>query len=227
LPTKRLLVYVAVGLVVLAVGTIGLVAAGPGPDSSDGLVIQAGQDGGATDAGVVAADGLLGAASPGTAASTTTEAQRIWVQVAGAVRIPGVYQLAAGSRVFEAVAAAGDFADGADQQAIALAAQLSDGCRVYVPEIGEMLSGAVVTPAQSSAGVTGGATVSGATGGPVSLNSATAEQLDSLPGIGPSLAKQIIAYRESKGPFTSIDQLADVPGIGPAKLEQLRPLVVL
>jgi competence protein ComEA len=149
------------------------------------------------------------------------------VQVAGAVRMPGVYHLMAGSRVFEAVAAAGGFVDEADQQAVALAAQLSDGCRVYVPKMGETVSGAVVTPAQSFAGVTGGATGGGASGGLVSLNSATAEQLDSLPGIGPSLAQQIIAYRQSKGPFTSIDQLADVPGIGAAKLEQLRPLVVL
>ena len=61
----------------------------------------------------------------------------------------------------------------------------------------------------------------------MSLNSATAEQLDALPGIGPSLAQQIIAYRAAQGPFTSIDQLTEVPGIGPAKMEQLRPLVVL
>ena len=63
--------------------------------------------------------------------------------------------------------------------------------------------------------------------GPVSLNSATVEQLDSLPGIGPALAQRILSYRETQGPFTSIDQLGDVPGIGPSKLEQLRPLVTL
>ena len=61
----------------------------------------------------------------------------------------------------------------------------------------------------------------------MSLNTATAEQLDSLPGIGPAIAQQIIAYRETQGPFTSVDQLTEVPGIGPAKLEQLRPLVGL
>ncbi len=113
------------------------------------------------------------------------------------------------------------------QQAVAQAAQLSDGCRVYVPRIGETAGGAVVTPGQSSAGITGGSSGGGSSGGVVSLNSATAEQLDALPGIGPSLAQQIIAYREAQGPFTSVDQLTDVPGIGPAKLEQLRPLVVL
>jgi competence protein ComEA len=225
LPTKRLLVYVAVGLVVLVVGTVGLVVAGRGSQGGDGVVIQAGQDG----AGSIgaAADGVVSPGPTETMAPTTTEVQRIWVQVAGAVHVPGVYQLQVGSRVFEAVAAAGGFTDEADQQAVALAAQLSDGCRVYVPKVGESIGGAVVAPAQSSAGVTGGVTTGGAEGGPLSINSATAEQLDLLPGIGPSLAKQIIAYRESKGPFTSVDQLADVPGIGPAKLAQLRPLVVL
>ena len=63
--------------------------------------------------------------------------------------------------------------------------------------------------------------------GPVSLNSATLEQLDALPGVGPALAQQIVTYRETLGPFTSVDQLDDVSGIGPAKLEQLRPLVGL
>jgi competence protein ComEA len=149
------------------------------------------------------------------------------VQVAGAVHVPGVYQLAGESRVFEAVAAAGGFTEEADQQAVALAAVLTDGCRVYVPKVGETMTGAVVGPADSSAGVTGGATGSGSAGGLVSLNRGTAAELDSLPGIGPSLAQQIISYRESQGPFTSIDQLTDVPGIGPSKMEQLRSLVAL
>ena len=83
----------------------------------------------------------------GAAQTTTTQAPRIWVQVAGAVHVPGVYQLGAGSRVFEAVAAAGGFADDADQQAVAQAALLSDGCRVYVPKVGETVGGAVLTPA--------------------------------------------------------------------------------
>jgi competence protein ComEA len=202
------------------VGTIGLVAAGLG--AADAVVVRAG------DAGVADLPGggdLVG--ESGMAETTTTEAPRIWVQVAGAVHVPGVYHLAAGSRVFEAVAAAGDFTDDADQQAVAQAALLSDGCRVYVPKVGETADGPVVTPGQSSAGITGGSTGGGSPGGLVSLNSATAEQLDALPGIGPSLAQQIIAYREAQGPFTSVDQLTDVPGIGPAKLEQLRPLVVL
>lgn len=72
-----------------------------------------------------------------------------------------------------------------------------------------------------------GGSATGSTAGPVSLNSATVEQLDALPGIGPALAQQIVVYREANGPFTSVDQLNDVPGIGPSKFAQLRPLVGL
>jgi competence protein ComEA len=222
LPRKRLFVYVAAGLVVVVVGTIGLVAAGRGSGETGAVIIQ-------TDDSA-AAGGLPGdgwASGDADAAATTSTVARIWVQVAGAVHVPGVYQLAGESRVFEAVAAAGGFSEEADQQAVALAAVLSDGCRVYVPKVGETMTGAVVGPADSSAGITGGSTGSGPAGGLVSLNRGTAAELDSLPGIGPSLAQQIISYREARGPFTSIDQLTDVPGIGPSKMEQLRPLVVL
>jgi competence protein ComEA len=221
LPSKRLLVYVAAGLVVVVVGTIGLVAAGRGAGETGAVVVQTDSAG----AGGLPGDGW--ASDVAAAAATTTTVPRIWVQVAGAVHVPGVYQLAGESRVFEAVAAAGGFTEEADQQAVALAAVLTDGCRVYVPKVGETMTGAVVGPADSSAGVTGGSTGSGSAGGLVSLNRGTAAELDSLPGIGPSLAQQIISYRESQGPFTSIDQLTDVPGIGPSKMEQLRSLVAL
>ncbi len=227
LPTKRLLVYVAVGLVVLTVGTVGLIAAGGGSGSDEGLVLDVGSEDAAAGAQASGLWGVEGQPGSGAAMATTTQMPRIWVQVAGAVHVPGVYNLNAGSRVFEAVAAAGGFTAEADQQAVALAACVTDGCRVYVPKVGETVAGGVVGPAESSAGVSGGSSPGGGMGGQVSLNSASAEQLDSLPGIGPSLAQQIIAYRESQGPFTSVEQLTDVPGIGPAKLEQIRPLVVL
>jgi competence protein ComEA len=222
LPTKRLFVYVATGLVVLVVGTLGLVLMRSGAASSAGeLVIDAG---GAGYDAVGIADLSVGATSSST---TTTQAPLIFVQVAGAVSRPDVYRLAADARVFQAVLEAGGFTEDADQQAVALAARLTDGCRVYVPRIGEAVAGTVQTPAESSAGVSGGSSQGGTSSGLVLLNSATLEQLDTLPGIGPALAQQIVTYRETKGPFTSIDQLAEVPGIGPAKLEQLRPLVGL
>jgi competence protein ComEA len=149
------------------------------------------------------------------------------VQVAGAVRDPGVYQLASGTRVFQAVVAAGGFIEEADEDAVALAAELWDGCRVYVPRFGEAVNHEAQGPVESSEGLSGGSNAGGGSTSLVSLNRASAEELDTLPGIGPALAQQIIAYRETLGPFTSIDQLTDVPGIGPSKLEQVRPLVRL
>jgi competence protein ComEA len=222
-PTKRLLVYVACGIVVLAVGAGGLAALHSGTHApADSLVVQAGA---AKDEA-----GLAGSVSGGELPATTSTSQlQIWVQVAGAVRRPGVYQLSQGARVFEAISAAGGFSQEADQDGVALAAALSDGCRVYVPREGESSQPAPQGPAQSSEGVSGGSTGGAGDSVPqlVPLNSASAEQLDTLPGVGPALAQQIVAYREKNGPFTSVDQLDDVPGIGPAKLEQLRPLVTL
>lgn len=231
IPTRRLLVYIIAGLVVLLVGAFGLLSLRGGSDDADGsLVIQTGDS---QDA-VAVTDSPAGVADrpspPGSSTTSTTQPPRIWVQVTGAVRRPGVYQVPADARAFQAIMEAGGFSEDADQQAVALAAQLSDGCRIEVPRDGESASGEVRSPVQSSAGITqqvsgGSPDAGGGSAGVVNLNSATLEQLDTLPGIGPSLAQQIISYRETHGPFTSVDQLNEVPGIGPARLEQLRPLV--
>ncbi len=234
IPTRRLFVYIAAGLVVLVVGTLGLVSMRSGAASpADELVIKAGDPAGAPASGATGgpANGpaSLGATTSSSGTSTTP-ARLIFVQVAGAVRRPGVYQLGGDARVFQAILEAGGFTDEADQQAVAQAACLTDGCRIYVPRVGESAAGAVQAPSASSAGVTGGSAGSStgsSPGEPTSLNSATLEELDALPGIGPALAQQIIDYREAQGPFTSVEQLTEVPGIGPAKLEQLRPLVGL
>jgi competence protein ComEA len=229
IPTRRLLVYVAAGLVVLAVGVAGLWAM-RGEGDGGGVVIEGETTTGGLGDAVQALALGPGGATAASSSTTTTGAPRIWVQVVGAVRRPGVYQVPADARAFEAVTAAGGFAADADQQSVALAARLSDGCRLYVPREGETASGQLQAPAESSAGIStmpGGEGGAAHGAGPVPLNSATAEELDALPGVGPALAQQIIAYREANGPFTSVDQLDDVPGIGPAKLEQLRPLVCL
>jgi competence protein ComEA len=224
IPKKRLLVYAAAGLIVLIVGAAGLVAMRPaGGLRTEGMVLSlSGPQAEAKEGGAWPADSAIptpGAPSTSSSTTDTTEAL-IYVQVAGAVHRPGVYQMPPDSRSFQAVMQAGGFTTQADQEAVPLAARLSDGCRLYVPERGETMTGAVLSGAPAD----NGGRPAGASG-PVSLNSATAEELDSLPGIGPALAQQIISYRESKGPFTSIDQLGDVPGIGPSKLEQLHPLV--
>jgi competence protein ComEA len=149
-------------------------------------------------------------------------ATEVVVHVAGAVRSPGVQHLPVGSRVIDAVEAAGGALPDADLPRINLAAPLVDGQQVYVPKPGEQPPIAAGGGAATSSGPPGSVP-----GQLVNLNTATAEQLDTLPGVGPTTAAAIIAYRDQNGPFTSVDQLLDVRGIGEAKLEQLRDLVTV
>jgi competence protein ComEA len=140
---------------------------------------------------------------------------RLVVHVVGAVRRPGLYRLDHGSRIADAVRRAGGATRRADLSLVNLAAQVSDGTQVVVP--------ARVAVKDGPAGEAGEATAAAA--GPVHLNTATIEQLDALPGIGPVTAQKIIDYREQHGAFSSIDDLDAIPGIGPARLEQLREQV--
>jgi competence protein ComEA len=174
----------------------------------------------AADGGADPSSGPEAAADGG--ASTTMAPSEVVVHVAGAVVSPGVRRLPPGSRVIDALDAAGGALPGADLPRINLAAPLVDGQQVYVPKPGEEVPVAAGAGLPGGAGDAGGAPVPGA---PVDLNTATAEQLDTLPGVGPATASAIIAHREQHGPFTSVDQLLDVRGIGEAKLEQLRDLV--
>jgi competence protein ComEA len=137
-------------------------------------------------------------------------APRLVVDVVGAVRRPGLYRLAPGTRVADAVAAAGGLAPRAERAGVNLAAPVADGQQVVVPV--HVPAGAVAGPAASS--------------GPVSLSAATLEQLDSLPGIGPSTAAKIVAFRQQHGAFHSVEELDAVPGIGPGRLAELKGLVV-
>jgi competence protein ComEA len=137
-------------------------------------------------------------------------APKLVVHVAGAVRRPGLYRLAEGKRVADAVARAGGATAPADTAAINLAAPLADGMQVLVPR-------RVPVPGASAAGQAPAARVS--------LGSATAEQLDALPGVGPVTAQKIVDYRSAHGGFRSVDDLDAIPGIGPARVEQLRELV--
>jgi competence protein ComEA len=134
------------------------------------------------------------------------------VDVAGAVRRPGLYRLPRGARVADAVARAGGLRRHADPTLINLAAPLADGEQVLVSAQGGG-AGAVAA---------GGAAPSA----PVHLNSAGADELDGLPGVGPVTAEKIVAYREQHGPFTSLDDLDAIPGIGPARIASLKGLAV-
>jgi competence protein ComEA len=141
---------------------------------------------------------------------------RLVIDVAGAVRRPGLYRLPQGSRIADAVARAGGATGKAELDGVNLAAPLADGEQVVVPL---RSPGGVAAAAQS--GTTGAPS-----SGPVSLSTATAEQLDALPGIGPVTAQKILDYRAKHGAFRSVDELDAISGIGPAKLDQLRDLVV-
>jgi competence protein ComEA len=142
------------------------------------------------------------------AADSSNEAggtRDVIVHVAGAVERPGVYRLPAGSRVTDAITRAGGFGRGANHDAINLAARLSDGQQVVVSRPG-----------------TATATASGSQTGPISLGTATIEQLDEIEGIGPVTAQKIVDFRDQHGGLSSIDQLDEVDGIGPSTMETLR-----
>ena len=161
------------------------------------------------------------ALAPPAAAPTETAASPptvMVVDVVGAVRRPGLYRLAQGARIADAVSRAGGATPKADLALINLAAPLADGEQVVVPRRGTATPGAPAGPAGASAGGV-------PAGGPVHLSTATLEQLDSLPGIGPVTAQKILDYRQKHGAFTSVDELDAVPGIGPARLDQLKDLV--
>jgi competence protein ComEA len=136
----------------------------------------------------------------------------MYVDVVGAVRRPGLYRLPRGARIADAVARAGGATSKAQLELVNVAAPLADGEQVVVPRRGAAAA-AAAAPATAPAA------------GPVHLSTATAEQLDSLPGIGPVTAQKIIDYRQQHGGFSSVDELDAVPGIGPARLEQLKGLV--
>jgi competence protein ComEA len=139
----------------------------------------------------------------------------IQVYVSGAVSLPDVYALPHGSIVKDALEAAGGAGGDADLDRINLAAALADGQHVYVPRQGEESP-----PIQAPVG---GSSSQGE--GAVNINTADAAELETLPGIGPSLAGRIIAYREANGPFASVDEITQVSGIGPATLEEIRELI--
>ncbi len=138
------------------------------------------------------------------------------VHVAGEVAQPGVYRLPVGERVDDAVRAAGGPTVDADLDALNLAAMIADGARVYVPAIGE--APPTLTPGEM-------AVIAEVPIGPIDINRADADMLDTLPGVGPATAAAIVAERERNGPFLVVDDLERVPGIGPAKLAGLRDLV--
>lgn len=191
-------------------------AGGAAADGADAEMDSLGGDGGAAASGMVT------------------------VHVAGAVASPGLVTVPAGSRVGDAITQAGGPLPGAQTDAVNLARVLTDGEQIRVPAEGEEI---VMVPAEgcgtpgggvggaAGGGVTGGGAgnpgAGGVNGGLVNLNTASAAELETLPGIGPALAGRIIDHRAAIGRFRSIDELDDVPGIGPTTLQKLRHLVTV
>jgi competence protein ComEA len=153
---------------------------------------------------------------PAASPASKPPARDVYVDVVGAVRRPGLYRLRDGSRVADALARAGGATSKAELELVNRAALVADGEQIVVPKRGAAVA--------ASAGA-GGAAGPAAAAGPVHLNSATAQELDALSGVGPVTAQKIIEYREQHGGFRSVDELDAVPGIGPARLEQLRGAV--
>jgi len=166
--------------------------------------------------------------SPG---PSTRPDQPVVVSVVGLVHTPGLVTLAPGARIADALKAAGGTTDGADTAGLNMARQVDDGEQIVVgiePVKGQPgVLGSSVSSGTAAAGPSSTAARPGKPGpaGVLNLNTATAQQLDALPGVGPVTAGAIVAWREAHGKFSSVDQLGEVDGIGPGRLEKLRPLV--
>jgi competence protein ComEA len=152
----------------------------------------------------------------------------IMIYVTGAVKAPGVVSLPRQSRVLNAIEAAGGFSEDADAEAVNLAAKLNDGDRISVPsrsaqatKMAVSSTTAALEPARKGATPTPTVTY------PINLNTATAQELEALPGIGPSKSAQIIAYRQQKGPFKKIEEIQNISGFGPATFEKLKDLITV
>jgi competence protein ComEA len=216
------LISAAVAVVVVCAGAYWLVRTPPPP--TEALLPRAST----TSSTPPISTGTALASAPPTASPTTavTTPATAVVHVAGAVVSAGVYRVDVGARVDDAIRLAGGPTPDADIDVVNLAAIVVDGSRIYVPHVGESVRPEVVPSGSTGAGSAAAGSGSESEGPRiVNVNTATVEELDELPGVGPATAAAIVAEREGNGPFTGVDDLDRVPGIGPAKLDALRDLV--
>jgi competence protein ComEA len=202
IPRSQLAAYVALAVVIGLLGARYVRSAGAGT----GAGVAAG--------GVQATTAARTGQDSGGSVAFAAGGRHAVVHVAGAVRRPGVYDLPPGARVQDAVRRAGGPKPNANVDAVNLAARLVDGQQIVVPG-----------PGAAPVAATGEGASGAATAAPVSLGSATLEQLQTLDGVGPATAQKIVAYRTEHGGFRSVDDLANVPGIGPKKLAAMKPHV--
>ena len=243
-PRRRVAIAPPAALAIIGVGVIACVVAAFGLFSGDDAapVVDFPNPGGSAV--------VSGAVSPSVVAPLVPSAQPpaaapavVVVSVVGLVHKPGLVTLKSNARVADAIAAAGGARQGADTVSLNLAQPLHDGDQVLVgyagPDGQRSMRSAVLSGASGASPTAGGALTSaagpassggpgrGASGGLVNLNTATEEQLDTLPGVGPVTAKAIVDWRTKNGSFGSVDQLAEVDGIGPARMAKLRDLVTV
>ena len=177
-------------------------------------------DGGSKDAGggVIVDPAPRSGHSDGPGAARHGGGASALVQVAGEVNRPGVYSVQSGARVEQAVERAGGLTQHADPAGVNLVARVQDGQQVIVPRKG-------AAPATAAGSGASGAAAPGAAAGPISLSSASAAQLESLDGVGPTLAQRIVQYRQVHGGFRSLDELRQVQGIGEKRFDALRKAI--
>ncbi len=209
---------VALVLVAVVAGVVWYrIGIGGGADSSGAAPSAATHTARSTTTATTSAPGASGSAKP-----TTATSAKIVVHVAGAVTHAGVVELGANARVIDAIEAVGGAQADGDLDRLNLAAKLVDGERVYVAKVGQADPG-VAADGSGEAGGTG----TGAPGAKINLNTATQAQLESLPGIGPTYAQAIIAERQARGGFKSVNELRNVRGIGDKRFSELEPLVTV
>jgi competence protein ComEA len=228
-PGRRgMLVLVLVAAVAAVMAAVGVWRDRPEPRPVQTAVVAA-VSGAASDATASPAAAIGSATAAPTvpaSGSATPPATEILVSVTGLVVDPGVVRLPPQARVADAIAAAGGTQPGANLTGMNLAAKLADGDSVVVTETGT----AAAAPAPAGSGGSAGGSSAGPTGpagGPVDLNTADAAALDTLPGVGPVMAQNILAWREANGRFSSVEQLQEISGIGPSRYAQLAPLVMV
>lgn len=156
-----------------------------------------------------------------------TPPERWVIYLTGEIARPGILEVAPGSRLYEAVEAAGGLTPMADKEGINLAAKLSDGVHAHIPRVGEKPAsdGNLAPAGKEPLSLKGD--LSPASSAPIDINHATAEELEALPGIGPKLARQIVEDRTANGPFRTREDLVRVKGIGQAKLERIKEMIVV
>lgn len=174
------------------------------------------------EASVSDVHGAGDASSDDESSAKSSSAAEVYVDVDGAVVRPGVYRLKDGARVSQAIDVAGGLTAEADVTGFNRASKVTDGQKIYVPKVGEQQAAAAVGGAESSAATTPGA---GSSSGLVNINTASAAELQTLSGIGPSMAQSIIDERTKNGAFASVDDLMRVSGIGEKKLAKIKDCI--